>query len=120
MSDDKILTLEQILEKFIEANQQVYSDLELLGLILDAIEVILIPTERRLLVRVREYKDNTLQTHQMDKSLVMKNDNLDVTLKRSLSHGAILRGTDMRNLDPVTLERILVDIKDNQPNGEQE
>jgi len=111
-------TIEQVLDRFIEVNQSVFTELEETGATIESVEVILIPVERRLLVRMREYKNNGLQTHQLDKSLVMKNVDFDASLKRQLSPSAVLRGTNMRNLDPATLEKVLADVEGKQQIGE--
>jgi len=115
MTDEKRSMIEQILNRFLDVNQEVFNEVEELDLTTESVEVILSPLERRIMVRLRGYKNNTLQTYRADKNLVMKNVDFDANLKRQLSPGAILRGTDMRNLDPQTLEKVLTDIENNQP-----
>jgi hypothetical protein len=105
MSTD--ITIEQILNEFLDVSQSVYSKLEQLDKVIENIEIILVPTERRLLARIREHQNNSVQTHQLDRNLVMKEVDFDKHMANQAPPGVRLRQYDQRNLNPQTIEKIL-------------
>ena len=109
----KTLNIEQILIEFLQVNQDTYSKLEQLDKVVESVEIVIVPIERRMFVRVREHVNNSLQIHQKDQNLVMREINFDTHLKNTMSPGARMRYADARNLDPQTIEKIL----ENDNNG---
>ena len=105
-------TIEQILDDFLIVNQQVYSELASLEMTLEAIEIFIVPVERRMIVKIKEFKGNSYKTHQQERSLIMKDINFDNHVASTLPAGASLRRIDMRNLTPDKVEELLID---NQP-----
>jgi hypothetical protein len=96
-----------ILSRFIETNQQLYTELEALGLTFEAVEVIMVPIERRIFAKARELKGNGLKEHRIERPLYMKDTGFDEHIRKTLPPGAMLRYVDMNNLDAETIERIL-------------
>jgi hypothetical protein len=118
MSD---ITINDILEEFLAANQKIYTKLESLNLTLESVEIIMVPTERRQFVRVKEFAKNSLQTHQKERPLAMQSVDFDKHMKRHSPPGVQLRQYDQRNLDAQTIKQILGDSQapqDNQVNGD--
>ena len=107
------LNIEQILTEFLQVNQDTYSKLEQLDKVVESVEIVIVPIERRIFVRVREHVNNSLQVHQKDQNLVMREIDFDTHLKNTMSPGVKMRYADTRNLDPQTIEKIL----ENDNNG---
>ena len=102
-------TVEQILEDFIQANQQVYSDLEALDLTLEAIEIVLVPIQRMMTVRIKEFSGNSLKEHRRERGLYMKSTDFDTHVRKTLPPGASLRHANMRNLNPDKVDKLLAE-----------
>jgi hypothetical protein len=109
MSD---ITIEGILNEFLETTQGIYSKLEQLDKVIENVEIIVVPIERRVFVRVREHHDNSVQTHQLERHLVMKGIDFDKHIKSNTPPGVQLRQYDQRNLTPQTIEKILANAQD--------
>ena len=109
-------TLNDILNEFLDTNQALWTKLEQLGLTMESIEVLMIPVERRMLIRCKEYRNNSLQTHQIDRGLVMQDVDFDTSVRQKLPSGAILRGANFNSLTPEALEKILTGLDTNKEN----
>jgi len=108
--DDKV-TLENVLQEFVHVNQQAFHALETLGLVLDCVEIILVPTERRMIVRVKEYAGNSLKTHQVESSLKMTAVNVEDVLAKNASPGISIRHVDARNLTHELIDKIITGLE---------
>ena len=105
MSETK--TIDQILDQFLDVNQQTFTELEQLDKVIENVEIVLIPIERRYVVKIQEHVKNSIQVHQKHRSLEMKDVDFDQHIKNSIPSAAWLRQYDQRNLTPDTIERIL-------------
>ena len=109
-------TLNDILNEFLDANQALWTKLEQLGLTMESVEILMIPVERRMLIRCKEYRNNSLQTHQIDRGLVMQEVDFDASIRQKLPPGTILRGVNFNNLTPEVLGRVLTDLDTSKEN----
>ena len=96
------ITTNDILEQFLTENQRIYSELETLGLTLEAIEVIIVPIERRISVRIKEFNKSSMITHQKGCELRMKEVQFDDRTPRGY-----VKWDDLRTFTPETLDEIL-------------
>jgi len=102
-------TIQQITSRFAEVSQEVWAELEQLDLTIEAVEIFVIPIERRIHVVIKEHKNNSLIAHQADKSLVMKDISFYESVKQQLPPGSRINYMNMRNLTPEVVEQVLVE-----------
>ena len=101
------LTIDDILEEFLVVNQSTFDKLMSLNLTLEAVEVTIVPIERRMCVRIKEFAGNTIKPHQKDRPLMMQNVSFDDHMKKYIPIGTRMKMADMTHLTPEILEEIL-------------
>jgi len=116
--DNTELDINQIMQEFLDANQEVFHKLETLGKTLESVECILVPIEGRQFVKIREFDKNTLQIHHKEQPLSMIPIDFDQHVQRSIPFSVKMRTIDTRNLDPETVEQLLSSMED-LPNGNE-
>jgi len=100
-------SIDQILDKFLTASQEIYTEAESLGLTLESIEVVVIPIERRCFVRVKEFQTNSLQSHFKECDLRMQEVKFDEHVRRTAPTGISSRFLNTRALTPEIIEKTL-------------
>lgn len=106
MQENIGITIDQVLDKFLTVTQEVYTEAESLGLTFEAIEIAVVPIERRLFVRIKEFQKNSTVSHQKGCDLRMREVQFDEHVRSATPSGASLRFMD-RSLTPEGIERVL-------------
>ena len=104
---NQTVTIDDILEKLLKINQEVFSELATLNLTLEVVEVVMVPIERRMVARIKEYKGNALKSHQKDSPLIMHDASFEEYINKHLPMSARMRLADTTHLMPEDVENIL-------------
>jgi len=99
--------LDNIFEQFFEVNQSIFSQLEQTKRVIESVEIMLLPMEKRISIRINEHAKNTFKPHQQERPLVTQDVDFYNRIKSHLPPGAMLRHIDPTNIDPVQLTEIL-------------
>ena len=91
---NQTVTIDDILDEFITKNQEVFDKLVSLNLILEAVEITLVPIEHSMSVRIREYKGNALKTHHKNSPLMTREMSFDDYIQRHLPASVRMRMVD--------------------------
>jgi len=105
MSDKQ--SREQLLGRLVDVGQSVFTELESIGSQVAVLELVVSPTSRQIYVMLQEIDKHTVKKYPASRPLIMKEVSFEEHLNAHLPPGARMRGVDMTNLDPQTIENML-------------